>query len=594
MNPRPYQIECVERAYNELTNGSKSTLVVMSTGLGKTICFSSLIDRMLTEQPGKRAMIIAHRDELIDQAQDKYFAMTGYTPAIEKASRKAGCAKVVVSSIQTLNAGKLCECQEWVCKCGNITRDKFCECGIQAPSSRPKECPSCVEGAVRRMQKFDPSDFAILVVDEGHHAPARSYKRFIRYFDDVPRLGVTATADRYDKLALGQVFDSVAYTYGIEAAISDGWLVPIRQEFVHCKNLDFSQLHTIAGDFNQGELDTIMLSEKVLHQVVSPMIEIIGERPTLVFAVSVAHAEIMAEILNRHEKDSAKFVYGKTLPHDRKSRVQEFREGKFQYLVNCGVFLEGFDAPNIAAIAVARPTKSRALYEQMIGRSTRTITPPLGNDPEERRAWIANSLKPDSLILDFVGNSGRHKLINAIDILGGKYSDGAKRLARKEANSKKNLQDLLEECEDEIRKRELERQEREQKEQERRKKIRAKARYSQRRVDPFRTGDRVAPRSKSGTYMLFGKYRGSPIEDINNGYLEWVLHESNAKPWFLNAVKTELDKREAGRVVITTTSNVMANENQKRTLAKYGFQTDITDVEARRIISEKINPSLRR
>jgi superfamily II DNA/RNA helicase len=131
-------------------------------------------------------------------------------------------------------------------------------------------------------------------------------------------------------------------------------------------------------------------------------------------------------------------LHGKTPRDERRDKLKAFSRGDFQFLCNCGLFLEGFDETSIGVVAMARPTKSRALYAQAIGRGTRTL-PGLVDGLEtadERRTAIAMSNKPNVLVLDFVGNSGRHKLVSTADILGGKFSDEAVALAQSIARKK--------------------------------------------------------------------------------------------------------------------------------------------------------------
>src|SRR5262249_37454191 len=145
--------------------------------------------------------------------------------------------------------------------------------------------------------------------------------------------------------------------------------------------------------------------------------------PTLVFCASVGHARLMAEVLCRYRRGSARALDGTSHPEERRAVVGDFRAGRLQYLCNCGLFLEGFDAPAVAVVVMARPTKSLALYTQILGRGTRPlpgVVDPLALAPAaERRAAIAASAKPRMLVLDFVGNSGRHRIITAADLLGG-------------------------------------------------------------------------------------------------------------------------------------------------------------------------------
>jgi superfamily II DNA or RNA helicase len=396
MKLRPYQnkaSDCVIAAWQD---GACSALVVMPTGAGKTILFADIIRRKL---PG-RTMVLSHRQELTWQARDKIKRVTGLEVDVEMGEYKSAQdgslfhprAQVIVSTIQTHTAGG--------------------------------------DGG-GRMGKFDPMDFALLIIDEAHHATSPSYRRVIEYYKSNPNLvvlGVTATPDRADEEALGQVFEVVAFDYEILDAINDGWLVPIDQQFVSVEDLDYSSVRTTAGDLNNSDLDEILTAEKPLHGVADSTIQIVGNKRGLGFSASVSHAEKLCEIFNRHRPGMAAVVSAKTDKDERQRIVKDFAQGSIQWLWNCGVFTEGFDDSGVEVIAMARPTKSRALYAQMAGRGTRpheSIASKLNNVPVAplRRATIARSIKPACLIIDFVGNSGKHKLCTTADILGGNVSD---------------------------------------------------------------------------------------------------------------------------------------------------------------------------
>jgi superfamily II DNA or RNA helicase len=299
---------------------------------------------------------------------------------------------------------------------------------------------------------------------------------------DLKILGVTATPDRYDEEALGQVFDSVAFDYELLDAIRDGWLVPIHQRSVVVDGLDYSGVRTTAGDLNGADLARVMEYEETLHGIAAPTVELAAGRKTLVFAASVAHAERLCEIFNRHRSECARFVTGTTPKDERRGMLADYAAGKFQMLVNVGVATEGFDEPGIQVIVMARPTKSRALYAQMAGRGTRPL-PGLVDAHEAadaRRAAIAASAKPACEVIDFVGNSGRHKLITTADILGGNYTDAVVDRARKAAETADgaavDMAELLADAETDLA---------EERERARRAALRVKARYTSQVVDPF-------------------------------------------------------------------------------------------------------------
>lgn len=391
MNLRPYQkaiADAVMREWREVN----STLVVAPTGCGKTVIFSDIIRRM---RP-MRAMVVAHREELIWQARDKIMRVSGIADCdVEMAdvwSREGmNPAPVVLTTVQTQNS-------DW--------------------------------GDHKRMARFYPQDFGVLILDECHHATAQTYGNLIHYYTrnpDLRVLGVTATPDRSDEEALGKVFETVAYDYEILDAIADGWLVPVDQLFIHINGLDYSHIRTTAGDLNGADLSRVMEEESNLQGVAGASIDIVGSRRSIVFTASVRQAEVVCNILNRHREGMADWVCGKTNRETRREILARFERGDVQVVCNCGVLTEGFDNPGVEVIIMARPTKSRSLYAQMCGRAMRPLPEVVDEHAEadQRRQAIADSPKPAMLVVDFVGNSGIHKLINSAHILGGNISEPA-------------------------------------------------------------------------------------------------------------------------------------------------------------------------
>ena len=347
----------------------------------------------------------------------------------------------------------------------------------------------CPDGFVYNIEvEEDHTYFANgVLVHNCHHSIADSWTKVIDHYAanlDCKILGVTATPDRADGEMLGKIFQSVADTYSLTDAVDDGYLVPVRPWSIEIEGLDFSKIHTLAGDFNQGELEEAMMFEEPLHGVAHAMIEIACGLPQdtlrpmlddpdrrtklgailagripkkcLIFCVSVAHAERMAEIIERWIPDSAVVVSGKLADDDRAAYLKLFADGKRRFLVNCMIATEGFDEPSIEMVVMARPTKSRSLYAQMLGRGTRpaeNIAHRLGElaTAEERTSMIAQSDKAFLGILDFVGNSGRHELVTAVDIFGEGYEDDeisrAKEIA---ADGETSTMDALEESREEL------------------------------------------------------------------------------------------------------------------------------------------------
>lgn len=495
MKLRPYQHAAALAVLKEWED-KRSTLVVIPTGGGKTILFADMIRRVFP----RKALVIAHREELIFQAKEKIQRVTGYRVEVEMADQRANMAdgffggpQVVVSTVQTQTAGG---------------------------------------AGAGRMSKFLPSDFGLLIVDEAHHVTAESYRRILNYYgqnEHLRVLGVTATPDRADEEALGQVFDSVAYDYEILDAIRDGWLVPIEQQVVEIDGLDFSAMRTTAGDLNGGDLAAVMESEKQLHGVADATLSIAGSRRGLIFAASVKQAEQLCDILNRHREGCAGWVCGKTDKDERRKALSDFSTGKTQFMCNVGVLTEGFDDPLVELVVMGRPTKSRSLYAQMVGRATRPlpgVVDEADDSPEHRTAAILASRKPSCLVVDFAGNAGRHKLVTSADILGGNVSPEAVQEAYQRARKSGKpvrMDEALEQAEEE-------RIEEERKaklaEAARRAKLVGRATYSTTSVSPFDVfGIRPAPsRGWDNGKQISEKLRGlltKHYPGVNVGALEY-------------------------------------------------------------------------
>lgn len=511
---RPYQQAAIDATLRQLEQWG-STVVVLPTGMGKTVYAAKLISGW---ERGN-TLFLAHTRELIHQAADKLAGELGYRPPIEM-----GISAVETESIFQ---GEMCVVASVQTMYGD-----------------------------RRLEKYRKHPFGLIVVDESHHATAATYRKIIDFFraanPSLKVVGITATPNRADGAALGIVFESEAYQMSIGDAINDGWLVPIDQEYVVCEAINYDGIKTRKNDFGEADfngaaLEDVMKEEENLHAIAKPLVEKAGDRSGLVFTAGVEHAHALAAVINRYKEGSAKAVDGKTDHAERKRIVTEFGDGRLQFLTNCMVFTEGFDAPNCSLIAMARPTKSLSMYMQMLGRGLRPLTGVVEGvpDSQDRRLAILTSDKPACYVLDFVGNSG-HKLANVFDVLGGNYDAQVRELAKQEAGRQKRpVAELLEQAKAVL---DLERQWSE------RAGIRASANYSAYAVDPF--GGGAAPAIQTASTGRGGS------SDAQIGLL--------VKLGVDRVTATGYSKRQAG-AVIDKLSRTRCTIGQAKTLRKHNI-----------------------
>jgi len=383
MKPRDYQADAIRECSRALKR-HRSALVAIPTGGGKGAVIGMIVD--IAARQGRRILVFVHRREIVDQLADHIRRWAGTEPAIEQAERQQATdeSRVVVGSLQSL---------------------------------------------LPRLDRFEPSRFDLVIYDECHHACAVTPRQLLAHFAPAKVLGFTATPNRGDEKALGQIFDTVAYDMTLADAIKLGWLVPIKTRAIECPSLDLSKVRKRGGKLVDGDLGAVMSEVAVLREAIVPAVEIAGERQAIVFCVTIAHMHCVAETINEVAAERSlelpiAMVDGKTPKTARREIMQGFRDGRIRWLLNVGVATEGFDAPSAEVVLFLRPTLSRALFLQMGGRATRPLPGVVDGPetPEDRRAAIAASAKPSCLWLDFTDNSKKHDLASPIDLLGGDYS----------------------------------------------------------------------------------------------------------------------------------------------------------------------------
>ena len=351
---RPYQVEAVDGIQKDLMAG-QDTILILPTGCGKTVVFAEIARRYA--QRGLRTLVVAHRDELIEQARDTFKNVHGILPDKEKAQDYASHqAPIVVASVQTLRG--------------------------------------------QRLKRWNGDHFDLIIVDEAHHMAAASYVAMRNHFSSAKLLGVTATPDRGDSKGLADYFESIAYQYPLRQAILDGYLVPIVGKKVTDEVIDLTGVKKVRGDLHEADLERAL--QKNITVISKGIAKETPDRKSLIFLPSVKLAETVSDQLRTAGISSAHLSVSDS-PEYRREVLAKFSSWEITHLVNCLLFTEGFDEPTVDCVVMARPTMSRNLYSQMVGRGTR-----LAKD------------KTELLLLEFTYNSGRHTLVSPFELFADK------------------------------------------------------------------------------------------------------------------------------------------------------------------------------
>jgi ATP-dependent helicase IRC3 len=353
-NLRPYQTEALVSIRDAYKAGKRRLLVSLPTGTGKTVVFAHF---PIAFKMRKRLLVLAHREELLHQAEDKFRSVSPeLLVGIEQASAHAAVgAQVVIASVATL-------------------------------ARSPK-----------RLEQLDPDDFSIIIVDEAHHAVAPSYRRILDHFglfEQHPErllVGFTATPRRGDHQGLGDVFEEVCYARDMREMIAQNYLAPVAGWRVDT-GLSLDQVKKRGGEFVESQLARVVNTTERNALVIKAWREFARGRRTIVFCVDVAHARDM-QLAFSSAGIRAGAVWGELPREERQAVLRRFSTGEIDVITNCNLLTEGFDEPRVDCVIMARPTHSKLLYAQMLGRGTRL-------HPD----------KADLVVLDVVDNSSTHHL----------------------------------------------------------------------------------------------------------------------------------------------------------------------------------------
>jgi superfamily II DNA or RNA helicase len=363
---RPYQRDALTAIEAAALRGVRRQVVSLPTGAGKTVIFASLIVERQT-----RTLILVHRDELIRQTLDK-LAMVAQGTALDigviKAARDEHAGDVVVASVQTLQRET-------------------------------------------RLQRLAQT-FGLVVIDEAHHAlPENSYGRILAHVgadqDDGPlTVGFTATPFRPNNDPIVATpgkpgcFDEVVYTVPLLSLIGLGYLSPIQAKGIFIDGLNLDDVRIRHGDYVEADLAEALMAADAPEHLVRGYGELAAGRRALIFCPTVGMAYAVEHAF-RSAGLAAATVVGETPTDERQAIYRQVRAGSIAALASCAVLTEGFDEPSIDCIMLARPTKSKVLFYQCIGRGL--------------RLWPT---KEDCLLIDATGATKRHGLLSIAAELG--------------------------------------------------------------------------------------------------------------------------------------------------------------------------------
>lgn len=324
---RDYQRACIELIEQEQQRGINRQLVSIATGGGKTVIFAHLISRL-----NRKTLVIAHTNELLEQAKDKILMVNPMLDVgLVNGLHKELDHQVVIASIQSARQPD--------------TLAALCNTG-----------------------------FEVLIADEAHHFAAESPRMVLEalgFYGNSEKLlvGFSATPFRTDEKGLGEVFDEMVFEKSVGSLIEERYLCPPRGVRV-TTDLNLREVASNQDDFNSSSLEKVMNTEEVRALAIDAYLKHANGLPTICFGASVAHATDLAQSFLAHDIRAA-VVHGSMSKEEREFVLESYRQGELTVLCNCMVLTEGFDAPHTQCVIVARPTRSKGLYRQIVGRGLR-------------------------------------------------------------------------------------------------------------------------------------------------------------------------------------------------------------------------------
>lgn len=357
---RPYQKEAVEEVFKAWDRGVHTPTVVLPTGSGKSVTMAEIVRQLHEKNSDEKILVLAHRSELLKQLKKAVHQLDdSITVGTVKAQTREYESDVIVASVQTLSASV-----------NHLV-------------------------AIGKIQA--------VIVDEAHHYAAETYKRVLENLgsfdrdDWTPTVGFTATLWRSDG-GLEKVWKETVYSKDLKWAIDEGFLVKPRGLVVVTKTIDLSKVRVVAGDYVKDELEQAMMSS--VESTVTAMDTHCRDRACIVFAAGVNHAYALADSLTEAGMPAG-LVVGSMSDDERREVYDAFNSGRLHSMVTVTVLTEGADFPRCDCVVMARPTQSKSLHSQQVGRALRLYTDP-----------VTGVEKKDALVLDLAGHTRRMSLVD--------------------------------------------------------------------------------------------------------------------------------------------------------------------------------------
>jgi DNA repair protein RadD len=322
---RDYQRDVIGEFHGKVAAGIKRVLLVAPTGSGKTVVASAIVRDAVAHD--RRVLFFSHRREITAQTINKLYDLGIEAGIIQAGWPPRPGQRVQVASVQTLTA--------------------------RAIRGSSTELP--------------PAD--LVIVDEGHHSTAETYRKVIDKYPNAILLGLTATPCRRDGRGLGNIFEMLIECPQVPDLIRLGFLVPT-VVYAPAEGPDLRGVRTQAGDYVESQLAERMDTAKLVGDVATHWFRHAGRRKTVIFATSVAHSVHLRDEFRKLDA-LAEHIDGSTPKDERDAILTKLARGNIEIVCNCAVLTEGFDCPDVGCIVLARPTRSLGLFRQMIGRGLR-------------------------------------------------------------------------------------------------------------------------------------------------------------------------------------------------------------------------------